>query len=410
MVSVLHHSEDMDVILAEHQGLGTRRVLKRIRKQHSEGSLDAQYQLRRESEILKTLKHPGIPLIYDYWEDEEEICLIEEYIEGLSLQEYLLRYSSLDLGFIAEVMSQILDILVYLHDRQQPVTHQDLKTEHLLIRGKQIVLIDYGISEFLGGNAGRSQGEDLYDLGQVASEMLAHCDSYVPYAFRRMIRKACAKDMSARYISAAEWKKDITEWCRKRSGNDKEGLLISSIAVIGNQRGIGTTHVAVSITSYLGQKGQRAFYRNLSGRPGFLALEENLNTDFREKDGIIYHRWFRGMADYGPAVEPQHTPEGICVSDCGTDFTLAEDADVIIYLTGSRPWHSRMLMQEYLQKDSGILMITPSNPGMAHALAKATGHRVVSMPYDENPMHPDRTIRRVYDQIFRKYKGRKGHF
>lgn len=400
----------MDVILVEHTGLAVRRVLKKIRKKHSRGSADAAFQLRRESEVLKGLRHPGIPVIYDYWEDEEEICLIEEYIEGLSLQEYLLRYPSIDLEFISDILLQILDIIVYLHGRKDPVMHQDLKMEHVILRGNRVVLIDYGISEFLVDSNGISgSDEDIASVGRMAGELMEHCDGFVPVSFRHMIRKACASDDSAGYTTAAEWRDDLYSWRQKRSGDDKEGLLIRDIAVIGNQRGIGTTHIAVSIASYLGHAGFNACYRNLSGRPGFLALDENLNTDFREKDGIIYHKWFRGMADYGPAVEPQQIPGDICVSDCGTDFAKASDADIIIYVVGSRPWHSRQLMKEYIRQGT-VIMVTPSNPGMAIALAKAAGHSVVSMPYDENPMHPGATVRRVYDQIFRGFQKKAGHF
>ena len=76
---MLHHSESMDVILAEHTGLKELRVLKRIEKGTKAQYGNAAFQLHREAEILTGLRAPGIPLIYDFWEDEKEICLIEEY-------------------------------------------------------------------------------------------------------------------------------------------------------------------------------------------------------------------------------------------------------------------------------------------------------------------------------------------
>lgn len=391
----------MDVILVEHTGLGDERVLKKIRKKPTDGSGNAAFQLRRESSILKKLRHPGIPVIYDYWEDTDEICLIEEYVRGLSLQEYLLRYGRLDLKTITDIMLRLLDILVYLHGQQIPVIHQDLKTEHVIIRDHMVVLIDYGISDFLrGGLRTGAAADDIYAAGSIAEEMTDHCAESIPHDFRRMIRRATSKDTSARYATAAEWRDELYSW-QKKYTNDAGRLLIKNIAVIGNSRGIGTTHAAVSITSYLNHRGIKAYYRNLTGRPGFLAIEENLNTDFCEKDGIIYHKWFRGLIDYGPAVQPESLPEGICVSDCGTDFSKAADSGMLIYMVGSRPWQSRQLMGEYLT-DSSVLIVTPENPGIAIALARATGHCVISMPYDRNPMHPDRRVIKVYDRIFSK--------
>lgn len=395
----------MDVCLVEHKGLGTRRILKRIRKHRSEGSLDAQFQLRTEREILSMLKHPGIPVIYDYWEDEERICLIEEYIEGLSLQEYLLRYRHPDPVFTARFLIQVLEILDYLHSLN--VKHNDLKAEHILIRGDRVVLIDYGISELSARDIRRDENDDIASLGRIADQMLSLADGYVSFGLRRMVSRAKAPDQSARYQSAAEWSADLSRWLAGR--DDKEGLLIRKIAVAGNQRGIGTTHTAVSITSYLRQRGMNAFYINLSGRPGFLSLDRNLNTDFREKDGIIYHRWFRGLVDYGPAIEPQHkqTTKGIYVSDCGTDFSRAADSDALIYVVGSRPWQNRCLIEEFATEDSCVLAMTPGNPGMAIGLARLAGKCVFCIPYDADPMHPDRKVRRAYDQIFERLSGKE---
>lgn len=401
-IRVLHHSQDMDVIIVQHTEIGDTRVLKKIRKHQSTSNADAAFQLRRETTVLKGLRHPGIPVLYDFWEDEQEICLIEEYVRGLSLQEYLLRYQKVDLKFISEVLSQLLEVLEFLHEI--PIHHQDLKSEHVILRDNRVVLIDYGIAEFTGCRESSDAADDIYAAGLIAKELTDHCAGFVPHEFRRMIRKALSRDKSAGYVSVAGWREDLSEW-QGKSRNDKKGLLISNITVVGNGRGIGTTHIAVSITSYLCHSGYKAYYRNMSGRPGFLALEENLNTDFKEKDGIIYHQWFTGIVDYGPTVEPQQTPAGICVTDAGTDFSNASGADVIVYVVGSRPWQSRQLMKEYISKDSCILMITPENPGMAVALAKAAGVRVISMPYDENPMHPDGKVIRLYEQIFKAYKG-----
>ena len=40
---------------------------------------------RKEALFLKTLRHPGIPLVYDVEEDLTNSYLIEEYLEGESL-------------------------------------------------------------------------------------------------------------------------------------------------------------------------------------------------------------------------------------------------------------------------------------------------------------------------------------
>lgn len=41
-----------------------------------------------EAQILKSVQHPGIPTIYDFEEDESFYYLVEEYIQGDSLEEF----------------------------------------------------------------------------------------------------------------------------------------------------------------------------------------------------------------------------------------------------------------------------------------------------------------------------------
>ncbi|MGN0240663.1 MAG: serine/threonine protein kinase [Candidatus Weimeria sp.] len=397
----------MDVILAEHTGLKELRVLKRIGKTTDTRISDAAFQLHREAEILTGLKAPGIPLIYDFWEDDEEICLIEEYVQGISLQEYLLRNGSVDFKFITDILIRISDIMVYLHGQRIPIRHQDLKPEHVIIKGDRVILIDYGIATLLrGGQKDVTGVDDMEALASMAEELACHCSTYIPSWFRSALRKAKSKDDSARYSSVAQWRELLAG--QQARNTEKKGLLIRKIAVVGNERGVGATHTAFSLTTYLNYTGKNTCYANQTGRPFLIRMNENLSRDFYEKNGIIYHRWFRGKPDYGPAVETQTTDEEMLVCDCGTDFLKAADADLTIYVTGSRPWQSRQLMEEMLEKDSTVLLMTPANPGMAVALARSAGHRVISLPYQENPLFPDRGVMKVYDEIFKRFE-KKGH-
>lgn len=65
------------VFLAVHLGLEEYRAIKRVPK-----SFLTFERLRHEALVLKELRHPGIPIIYDVEEDEFYSYLIEEYLEG----------------------------------------------------------------------------------------------------------------------------------------------------------------------------------------------------------------------------------------------------------------------------------------------------------------------------------------
>ena len=57
---------------------------------------------RKEALFLKTLRHPGIPLVYDVEEDLTNSYLIEEYLEGESLYALVKRLGSLSMKTAAE--------------------------------------------------------------------------------------------------------------------------------------------------------------------------------------------------------------------------------------------------------------------------------------------------------------------
>lgn len=92
IISTLGAGSSSTVYLAEHLILKVYRAIKCIPKdtvrRFSAGS--EEFPLA-EANLLKTLNHPGIPLIYDIDEDEHNIYMIEEFIQGDSLETLVLH-------------------------------------------------------------------------------------------------------------------------------------------------------------------------------------------------------------------------------------------------------------------------------------------------------------------------------
>ena len=102
----------------------------------------------REGKILKQLNHPYIPKYLDYFQLNEPIqgfVLVKEYIPGESLKDLILQENRFTESQIREIATNILNILIYLHELNPPVLHRDIKPSNL-IRGKDghIYLIDFG--------------------------------------------------------------------------------------------------------------------------------------------------------------------------------------------------------------------------------------------------------------------------
>lgn len=421
-VRSLYKREGMEVVLVRHRTLREERVLKKIRKgKTGEEDRLGETQLMREAGILPKLKSPGIPIIYDYWEDEKTICLIEEYVRGISLQEYVLYHPDISLQQMIWFMIRTCEVICYLHCQTPPILYQDLKPEHLIVKGERLVLIDYGIARSLeekttglDGYGSRSyaapeqkngmavdEKSDLYSLGKLAEELLQHTTEKIPASLDRLVKEALCADPMGRPASVKVFQKSWEELLVKIQEKHKGGNRTKKeIAVIGNEHGVGVTHVAFCLTAHLRRSGQTAYYVNRSGKAVLVpALRQR--KELREKDGVIYHRDFAGLMDYGPAMIQTTPPDGIKVIDCGCDWLQAKEAELIFYVIGSRPWHDQEIMMEKARLDGCIPVITPANQGVGHKMAKETGKKVFGMPLEYDPMSPGQETNRLLRGILK---------
>lgn len=99
----------------------------------------------REAKTLgKIGSHPQIPRLLDYFEITEQFYLIQEYINGLTLQQEIKRSGPFSEAGVKQFLSEILPTLQYLHSQQ--VIHRDIKPANIIRRHEdcKLVLIDFG--------------------------------------------------------------------------------------------------------------------------------------------------------------------------------------------------------------------------------------------------------------------------
>jgi calcium-dependent protein kinase len=103
-----------------------------------------------EVEILKTLDHPNILKVYEYFEDETDYFIVMEHIEGGDLFSKLESCGTFTERYAAKIMVYLLTGLSYLHSNQ--VVHRDIKPENLLITNGSnyndlnVKIIDFNIA------------------------------------------------------------------------------------------------------------------------------------------------------------------------------------------------------------------------------------------------------------------------
>lgn len=99
----------------------------------------------REVQIMKLLHHPHIVKLYQVMETKNMLYLVSEYASNGEMFEHLAKNGRMSERESRKTFSQILSAVEYCHKRH--VVHRDLKTENLLLDGKNnIKIADFGFS------------------------------------------------------------------------------------------------------------------------------------------------------------------------------------------------------------------------------------------------------------------------
>lgn len=225
-------------------------------------------QIMREAECLQRLKHPMLPVVYDLlWDDGW--YLVMEYIQGITLHEYIARN-----GYAGEAQAcawaeQLLDILGYLHTRKTPVIYRDLKPQNIIVcPDGGLRLVDFGAAyrrDFgVGAEAGMAvtpgygapeqfgrtghgvcadERSDIYALGKVLYYMVTGADPakppytslsirdyqpLLPERLERIIRRCIQEEPGERYQVVEEIRRDLDR-CGGRRHRLRRRAFIRSI-------------------------------------------------------------------------------------------------------------------------------------------------------------------------------------
>ena len=112
-------------------------------------------QFEREAQLLARLRHPAMTRVIDHFSEGDGQFLVMDYIEGEDLGEMLAarRGEAFPSDEVLDWADQLLDALDYLHTREPPVVHRDIKPQNLkpAARG-QITLLDFGLAKGLSSH------------------------------------------------------------------------------------------------------------------------------------------------------------------------------------------------------------------------------------------------------------------
>lgn len=445
------------VYLAKHMDLEEYRAIKQVPKSCADYE-----QFRKEALILKCIRHPGIPIVYDLEDTADYSYMILEFLEGDSLYALVSGNGHFSTAMTIRYGIQICHLVNILHSaRPNPILYLDLQPKNLLVSHDVVKLIDFDHSVHVDeaekltkryGTVGCAAPEqytgdvldertDIYAIGAVLSYMLTgtypersngaaaerswngSCavgnrlrlvpgsGQRIDRDIARVIHTCLQQDKSKRYQTVEELEKALLQVEEQRNrgkrsvwGNSQISSL--TIAVAGSSSGVGTTHIAMGMTAHLRRRGLSAMYEEKNGSG---AVRQFATCVGAEKDsfGIVLVHGIPMLPLYGSAVKLKPHPYPVVVRDYGCDRKtwLSEPADGYLLVCGGKPWEWETTRDAV--SDPGI------HPGQAviynqfcrQVYAKlpgpARGTDCFLMPHCSNPLESTKAVEQVYEEIVR---------
>ena len=134
-----------EVKICYHRQTNQKRAVKLFRRELMNAD-DETSQLLKEISILRSLDHPNIIRVYEFFEDFKRLYLVMEYCGGGELFTQILKRQSFSESDSAKIFYQILSAVSYLHS--QGIIHGDLNPENILLEEKHgslnVKLADFG--------------------------------------------------------------------------------------------------------------------------------------------------------------------------------------------------------------------------------------------------------------------------
>lgn len=230
-------------------------AIKILKEEFSENS-EFLKRFRNESRAIAVLSHPNIVKVYDVSFGDRIQYIVMEYIEGITLKEYISHNGALPWKEVVHFTTQILMALQHAHSNG--IVHRDIKPQNImLLQNGTIKVTDFGIARFSQSETQtvtdkalgsvhyiapeQAKGEftsdkaDIYSVGVMMYEMLTgqlpfdadnavsvaimqlqvnpvnprSINPKIPVGLEEITIKAMEKNPAMRFHSAAEMLSDI---------------------------------------------------------------------------------------------------------------------------------------------------------------------------------------------------------
>ena len=146
-----------------HLVLDTRLNRQCVIKEVSSHDTTNQVQFEREAQILANLQHNNLPIVYDYFYDQDRPFIVMQYIEGTTLNRPVIgRDASFEIHDVLKWAKEILAAMLYMHNQEPSIIHRDIKPHNICITPEnKAVLLDFGIARRMDESQTRTAAQAI---------------------------------------------------------------------------------------------------------------------------------------------------------------------------------------------------------------------------------------------------------
>lgn len=137
-----------NVYQGEDTFLGDRKVAIKVLRSNFENDDIAIARFQREAFAMAELSHPNIVGISDVGEFESQQYIVMEFVDGMTLKQYINQNAPLANDEAIEIITEILSAMDMAHSHG--IIHRDLKPQNVLVSSSGTVKVtDFGIAKAL---------------------------------------------------------------------------------------------------------------------------------------------------------------------------------------------------------------------------------------------------------------------
>jgi Protein kinase domain len=198
-------------------------------------------EVEREASLLSRLNHKQIVRMIDSFVEDWRIYLVQEYLEGKSLQNVVAAEGQMDVSAAIGLGLQMCEVLDYLHSQETPIVHRDFTPPNLMLcRDGMLRLIDFNVAFQAEFNSGKTivgkrnyippeqfrgqscAASDIYALGGTLFYLLSGEDPEplsqsfpakarpeISESLNQIVARATALELEERYATVKELAKDL---------------------------------------------------------------------------------------------------------------------------------------------------------------------------------------------------------